>query len=68
MRRGLLRLGLSAAFIGLLSVGVSLVPNLLARLEVFRIDGVRIDGARFLDAEKSLTSLRFPPGASVWDR
>ena len=44
MRRGLLRLGLSAAFIGLLSVGVSLVPNLLSRLEVFQIDGVRIDG------------------------
>ena len=67
MGRVLVRLGLTAAFIGLLSVGVSLVPNLLSRLEVFRVHGVRMEGARYLDAEQSLASLTLPVGASVWD-
>jgi hypothetical protein len=49
------------------AVGASRVPALLAEVEAFRVEGVRLEGARFLAPEEALRTLAIPSGASVWD-
>jgi len=44
-----------------------LVPHALAEMEVFRVQGIRLEGARFLTLEDALRSLALPDEASVWD-
>lgn len=67
MRSAVARFALALAVVGALGAGAARVPELLARAEIFRLDGVRLEGARFLTLEHVLRTVEPPPGASVWD-
>jgi cell division septal protein FtsQ len=42
-------------------------PSVLAKMEVFRVTAVDLQGNRFLTEEEVVTILALPPLASVWD-
>lgn len=52
---------------GALAAAGSRVPDLLGRLEVFRVQEFRMEGNRFLDRDEAIRWAAVPPGASVWD-
>ncbi len=60
-------------FVFVLAVAVALggvfsrVPEALAEVEAFKVQEVRLRGARFLTHDEALVTLDLPPGASVWD-
>lgn len=58
---------LVAVLVLVLAVCFSRVPEALARMEGFRVTGIRLEGNRFLTREEVLNSLGIPPSASVWD-
>lgn len=51
----------------LLAATFSRLPKALARMDTFRVTGLRVDGARFFTREDALKTLGIPPSASVWD-
>lgn len=57
---------LGAGLVTLVGVG-AMVPRALAEMEVFQVQGVRLEGARFLTLEDALNRLDLPENASVWD-
>ena len=66
MRRGFLFLlvtGLAVASAAL----ASRLPEALARMELFRVREVRLQGNRFLTQEEAARTVALPPGANVWD-
>lgn len=67
MRRGVARLATAAVLASALGFGASHVPDLLAGVEMFRVRGIRLEGARFVTLEEVLGSVELPPDASVWD-
>lgn len=56
-----------------LAVGAALllvgrrVPEALARAELFRVEAVELEGARFLTLDVAIRTAAVAPGASVWD-
>lgn len=66
MPRGL-GLGLLGAGLATLVGAGALVPRALAEMEVFQVQGIRLEGARFLTLEAALGTLVLPEEASVWD-
>lgn len=69
MRSARTAVRLVAALAGalVLGAGAARVPELLAGMEAFRLDGFRLEGARFVTLEEALATVRPPPDASVWD-
>jgi hypothetical protein len=61
------------AFWGMVALAVALAgvlsraPQALAKVEAFRVTGVRVEGARYLSQEEALRTLDLPPDASVWN-
>lgn len=69
MRRARTAVRLVAALAGalVLGAGAARVPELLAGMEAFRLDGFRLEGARFVTLEDALAVVQPPPDASIWD-
>lgn len=67
MRRGLLRFGVALALVFGVGAALSRVPDLLAEVELFRLQGLRLDGVRFLTLDDVLGTVTPPPDVSVWD-
>jgi cell division septal protein FtsQ len=63
------RLGVlvSVTTAGTLAIGIGQAPELLAGIELFRVEEVEVEGARFLDRGQAVAWAAFPPGLSVWD-
>lgn len=57
----------AVTIVGIAGLGVSRVPRLLARMEVFRARDFSMENARFVTADEALRWARIPTGASVWD-
>jgi hypothetical protein len=61
------------AFWGTVALAVALAgvlsrtPRALAKVEAFRVTGIRVEGARYLTQEEALKTLALPAQASVWD-
>jgi hypothetical protein len=61
------------AFWGIVALAVAMAgimsraPKALAKVEAFRVTGIRIEGARYLSHEEALKTLALPTDASVWD-
>jgi hypothetical protein len=61
------------AFWGMVALAVALAgvlsraPQALAKVEVFRVTGIRVEGARYLTQTEALKTLALRPEASVWD-
>lgn len=43
------------------------VPEVLASVEWFRVDDIRVEGIRYLDAAEVLAAAAIPVGANLWD-
>jgi POTRA domain, FtsQ-type len=60
----------AAAALGGLALIVVLgrrLPEALAGMEAFRVDGFQLEGARFLSLDEAVRVAAVEPGASVWD-
>ena len=61
------------AFWGIVALAVAMAgimsraPKALAKVDAFRVTGIRVEGARFLTHEDALRTLSLPADASVWD-
>lgn len=67
MRSVAVRLVAAVAVVGALGAGAFRVPELLAEIEAFRLEGLGLEGARFLTLEDLHGTVVPPPDASVWD-
>jgi hypothetical protein len=67
VRSMFMKVGIVLASAGAIALAKAAIPRWLSGMEVFRVRGVRLEGARFLTLEDALRSLALPPGASVWD-
>lgn len=50
-----------------LAVGISRVPRLLSRIELFRVQSFALEGERHLTLEEAVEAAGVPAQASVWD-
>lgn len=50
-----------------LAVGVARAPEVLARVELFRVREFDLEGARYLSLEEAVRTAAVSAGASVWD-
>ena len=51
----------------LLASGLARVPEALAHLDAFRVQGFALEGNRYLTLDDAVMAIRVPPEASVWD-
>lgn len=66
MKRWMAFWGVVALAVAMAAV-MSRAPSALAKVEAFRVTGIRIEGARFLTQEEALRTMDLPANASVWD-
>jgi len=66
MRRGLAFLLVAGLAVALAALA-SRLPEALARMELFRVRAVRLEGNRFLSQEEAAKTVAVSPDASVWD-
>jgi cell division protein FtsQ len=66
MRNGV-RLLLATAFLGGGILTAQHVPEALASMELFRVDRIQLEGARYLGLDEAVARAGIPEGFSVWD-
>lgn len=66
MRRAV-RLAAGAAAAGVVALLLGRVPDLLAKVELFRVDAIEVEEARYVTEKDIRDALALGPDASVWD-
>ena len=66
MRRWLAYVAMVALAVGTAAL-VARAPELLSRMEVFRVTQLSLEGARYLTETEAVAAVALPPQASVWD-
>jgi cell division protein FtsQ len=66
MKRGVVRFGLACAAVAVAALAGRHIPEALARVEVFRVRDVVVEGVHYLDPKEIRSAADIPDTASVW--